>query len=50
MTLTTPSHPPMGWNCWDWCGTTVTEGEVLANARFIAANDEMVLGVYRLVS
>ncbi|UVJ41302.1 glycoside hydrolase family 27 protein [Arthrobacter sp. CJ23] len=36
MTLTTPSHPPMGWNSWDCYGTTVTEEEVLANARFMA--------------
>ena len=29
-------RPPMGWNSWDSYGTTVTEREVLANARFIA--------------
>lgn len=29
-------RPPMGWNSWDSYGTTVTEGEVLANARFMA--------------
>ncbi|QCB92829.1 glycoside hydrolase family 27 protein [Cellulomonas shaoxiangyii] len=28
--------PPMGWNSWDCYGTTVTEAEVLANARFLA--------------
>ncbi|AEG43588.1 glycoside hydrolase family 27 protein [Isoptericola variabilis] len=28
--------PPMGWNSWDSYGTTVTEDEVLANARFMA--------------
>jgi alpha-galactosidase len=28
--------PPMGWNSWDCFGTTVTEHEVLANARFMA--------------
>lgn len=27
--------PPMGWNSWDCYGTTVTEEEVLENARFI---------------
>ncbi|HEY0188670.1 MAG TPA: glycoside hydrolase family 27 protein [Cellulomonas sp.] len=27
--------PPMGWNSWDSFGTTVTEAEVLANARFL---------------
>lgn len=30
------SRPPMGWNSWDCYGTTVTEEEVLANARFMA--------------
>lgn len=30
--------PPMGWNSWDCYGTTVTEDEVLANARFMAAH------------
>ncbi|WP_226831890.1 glycoside hydrolase family 27 protein [Brachybacterium sp. FME24] len=29
-------RPPMGWNSWDSYGTTVTEAEVLANARFMA--------------
>lgn len=29
-------RPPMGWNSWDCYGTTVTEDEVLANARFMA--------------
>ncbi len=33
--------PPMGWNSWDCYGTTVTEDEVLANARFLA---ERMLG------
>jgi len=28
--------PPMGWNSWDCYGTTVTEDEVLTNARFLA--------------
>ncbi|WP_125773363.1 glycoside hydrolase family 27 protein [Antribacter gilvus] len=28
--------PPLGWNSWDSYGTTVTEEEVLANARFLA--------------
>ena len=28
--------PPMGWNSWDCYGTTVTEAEVLANARAMA--------------
>ncbi|GAA1713713.1 glycoside hydrolase family 27 protein [Isoptericola hypogeus] len=28
--------PPLGWNSWDSYGTTVTEAEVLANARFLA--------------
>ncbi len=35
-TTTTPDVPPMGWNSWDSYGTTVTEAEVLANARFMA--------------
>lgn len=30
------ARPPMGWNSWDCYGTTVTEDEVLANARFLA--------------
>ncbi len=30
------SRPPRGWNSWDSFGTTVTEEEVLANARFLA--------------
>lgn len=30
------AKPPMGWNSWDCFGTTVTESEVLANARFMA--------------
>ena len=29
-------RPPMGWNSWDSYGTTITEEEVLANARFMA--------------
>lgn len=32
------STPPMGWNSWDSYGTTVTEAEVLANARFMATH------------
>ena len=28
--------PPMGWNSWDSYGTTVTEAEVKANARYMA--------------
>lgn len=31
-----PERPPMGWNSWDSFGTTVTEAEVLENARFLA--------------
>ena len=30
------TSPPMGWNSWDCYGTTVTEAEVLANARFMS--------------
>ena len=29
-------RPPMGWNSWDSYGTTLTEDELLANARFMA--------------
>ena len=29
-------RPPMGWNSWDSYGTTITEQEVLDNARFMA--------------
>lgn len=29
-------RPPMGWNSCDSYGTTVTDREVLANARFMA--------------
>lgn len=37
MTAQTPAwRPPMGWNSWDSYGTTVTEHEVLLNARFMA--------------
>lgn len=36
MVLARPHRPPMGWNSWDCYGTTVTEAEVLANARFMA--------------
>ncbi|WP_239065788.1 alpha-galactosidase [Microbacterium hibisci] len=36
MTLRKTATPPMGWNSWDSYGTTVTEDEVLANARFMA--------------
>ncbi|MFJ6679326.1 glycoside hydrolase family 27 protein [Microbacterium sp. NPDC091382] len=38
MVLARPARPPMGWNSWDCFGTTVTEAEVLANARFMAEN------------
>lgn len=38
MVLARPERPPMGWNSWDCFGTTVTEAEVLANARFMAEN------------
>ena len=31
-------RPPMGWNSWDSYGTTITEEEVLANARFMAGH------------
>ncbi|MDQ0000796.1 glycoside hydrolase family 27 protein [Pseudarthrobacter sulfonivorans] len=34
--MTLAPTPPMGWNSWDCYGTTVTEGEVLANAAFMA--------------
>ncbi len=30
--------PPMGWNSWDSFGTTITEGEVKANADYMAAH------------
>lgn len=36
MTLRKTPTPPMGWNSWDSYGTTITEDEVLANARFMA--------------
>lgn len=29
-------RPPMGWNSWDSYGTTITEDELMANARFMA--------------
>lgn len=32
--------PPMGWNSWDCFGTTVTEGEVKANATYMATHLE----------
>lgn len=35
--MTLAPTPPMGWNSWDCYGTTVTEEEVLANARVMAA-------------
>ncbi len=35
-TLPKAWRPPMGWNSWDSYGTTITEDEVLANARFMA--------------
>ncbi|MDN4484452.1 alpha-galactosidase [Demequina lignilytica] len=34
--MTLAPCPPMGWNSWDCFGTTVTEDEVLANARIMA--------------
>jgi alpha-galactosidase len=36
VTVHQAATPPMGWNSWDCYGTTVTEDEVLANARFMA--------------
>ncbi|GAA1326585.1 glycoside hydrolase family 27 protein [Brachybacterium rhamnosum] len=36
MTVSTAAVPPRGWNSWDSYGTTVTEEEVLKNARFLA--------------
>lgn len=36
MATTPVPTPPRGWNSWDCYGTTVTEAEVLANARFLA--------------
>lgn len=30
----------MGWNSWDSYGTTLTEDELLANARFMAERSE----------
>jgi hypothetical protein len=30
--------PPMGWNSWDSYGTTITEADVRANAKWIAEN------------
>lgn len=33
-----PMRPPMGWNSWDCYGTTVSEAEVLGNARFMATH------------
>ena len=30
--------PPMGWNSWDSYGTTITEDDVRANAKWIAEN------------
>lgn len=35
--LVKTARPPMGWNSWDCYGTSVTEGEVIANAEFMAA-------------
>jgi hypothetical protein len=32
------STPPMGWNSWDVYGSSVTEGEVKANADYMAQN------------
>lgn len=34
--LTWAATPPMGWNSWDAFGTTVTEGQVKAQADFMA--------------
>jgi len=34
--MTLAPTPPMGWNSWDCYGPSVTEAEVLANARFMA--------------
>lgn len=34
--MTLAPCPPMGWNSWDCFGTTVTEDEVVANARVMA--------------
>lgn len=34
--MTPTQTPPMGWNSWDCYGPSVTEAEVLANARFMA--------------
>ncbi|HKT04130.1 MAG TPA: glycoside hydrolase family 27 protein [Rugosimonospora sp.] len=34
--ISTATTPPMGWNSWDCYGSSVTEAEVLANARFMA--------------
>jgi len=31
-------RPPMGWNSWDSYGTTLTESELLDNARFMAGH------------
>ncbi|MEO7123293.1 MAG: glycoside hydrolase family 27 protein [Lacisediminihabitans sp.] len=37
MTETLRAHtPPRGWNSWDCFGTSVTEAEVLANAKFMS--------------
>ncbi|WP_433019320.1 alpha-galactosidase [Kribbella sp. CA-294648] len=36
MSLVVRATPPLGWNSWDCYGSTVTEEEVLANARFMA--------------
>ena len=33
---TVAATPPMGWNSWDCYGTTVTEAQVKANARYMA--------------
>ena len=30
--------PPMGWNSWDFFGSTITEAEVKANADYMAAH------------
>ena len=31
-------YPPMGWNSWDCYGASVTEEELLGNARYMAEN------------
>lgn len=38
-------RPPMGWNSWDSYGTTLTEDELLANARFMAEHLKTPAGI-----